>query len=188
MSEPFHPCPAKTAYLNATEPESKYDMSQRVISPKPKLVSMNRRVFLRTTAGATVALTGCLGGGGDDEQQVDNEPQGQFTVVRDAGAGAIEITVDDPMNSDHAAVDGDHSFSGAIVMENISEGDSLTLSVEDGEIAESGNLEIFAIRGDVVTTEEGERYLLEETPDEFTSIEDEEDNPFSYDFSDAVGD
>lgn len=145
---------------------------------------MKRRGFLKATTGAAVAVSGCLGGGGDDEQQeVENDPQGQFTVVRDSGRGAVEISVDDPMNSDHAAVDGDHNYSGAIVMENISAGDTLTLSVEEGEIPESGSLEIYAIRGDIVTTEEDSRSLLEETPEEFTSIEDEEDNPFSYDFS-----
>lgn len=145
---------------------------------------MKRRGFLKATTGAAVAVSGCLGGGGDNEQQeVENDPQGQFTVVRDSGRGAVEISVDDPMNSDHAAVDGDHNYSGAIVMENISAGDTLTLSVEEGEIPESGSLEIYAIRGDIVTTEEDSRSLLEETPEEFTSIEDEEDNPFSYDFS-----
>ena len=149
---------------------------------------MNRRVFLRTTAGATVALTGCLGGGGDDEQQVDNEPQGRFRVVRNSEAKSIEITVEDPMNSDHAAIGGDHSFDKSPVMLNIQEGSTLTLSVEDGEIAESGSLEIFAIRGDVETTEQNGVTLLDSEPDEFTTVKDEEDNPFSYDFSDAVGD
>lgn len=145
---------------------------------------MKRRGFLKATTGAAVAVSGCLGGGGDNEQQeVENEPQGQFTVVRNSGRGVVEISVDDPMNSDHAAVNGDHNYSGAIVMENISAGDTLTLSVEEGDIPESGSLEIYAIRGDVVTTEEDGRSLLEETPEEFTSIEDEEDNPFSYDFS-----
>ena len=145
---------------------------------------MKRRGFLKATAGAAVAVSGCLGGGGNDEQQeVENDPQGQFTVVRDSGRGVVEITVDDPMNSDHAAVDGDHNYSGAIVMENISAGDTMTLSVEEGDIPESGSLEIYAIRGDVVTAEEDGRSLLEETPEEFTSIEDEQDNPFSYDFT-----
>ncbi|MFW5984358.1 MAG: hypothetical protein ACOCRA_04115, partial [Halobacteria archaeon] len=106
----------------------------------------------------------------------------------DPAEAMVEITIDDPMNSDHAAVDGDHNYSGALVMEDISEGDTMTLSVEDGDIPESGSLEIFAIRGEISTTEEDGRLLLEETPEEYTSIEDEEDNPFSYDFSDSVED
>jgi hypothetical protein len=147
---------------------------------------MKRRGFVKTTVGAAVLSTGCLGGGGgQEEQEVDNEPQGRFTVVRNSEGRIVEITVDDPMNSDHAAVDGDHNYAGAIVMENISEGDTLRLSVGEGEIPESGSLEIYAVRGDVVTTETDGRTLLEETPEEFTSIDDEEDNPFSYDFSDG---
>jgi len=145
---------------------------------------MNRRALLRAGAGTAVALTGCLGGGDDGEQQeVENEPQGRFTVVRDPLGRVVEITVDDPMNSDHAALNGDHNYSGALVIENISEGDTVRLSVEDGDIPESGSLEIFAIRGDVVAGEVDGRQVLEETPEEFTSIDDEEDNPFSYDFS-----
>jgi hypothetical protein len=146
---------------------------------------MKRREFVKTATAGSVALSGCLGGnnGGSEEQEVENEPQGRFRVVRDSRAGEIEITVEDRMNSDHAAVNGDHNYSGAIVMENISEGDSLTLSVEDGEIPRSGSLEIYAIRGEVTTTQEDGKELLQETPEEFTSINDEDDNPFSYDFS-----
>lgn len=151
---------------------------------------MKRRGFVRATAGVTsgLVLTGCLGGGDGDQQEVENEPQGRFTVVRDSDRRMIEITVNDPMNSDHAAIDGDHNFSGAVVMENISEGDSVTLSVEEGDIPTSGSLEIFAIRGEVSTTEKDGRTLLEETPDQFTSIEDNDDNPFSYDFSEDTED
>jgi hypothetical protein len=146
---------------------------------------MKRREFVKTATAGSVALSGCLGGnsGGNEEQEVENDPQGRFRVVRDSRAGEIEITVEDRMNSDHAAIDGDHNYSGAIVMENISEGDSLTLSVEDDEIPSSGSLEIFAIRGEVTTTQEDGKELLQETPEEFTSINDEDDNPFSYDFS-----
>jgi hypothetical protein len=146
---------------------------------------MKRREFVKAATAGSVALSGCLGGnnGGSEEQEVENEPQGRFRVVRDSRAGEIEITVEDRMNSDHAAVNGDHNYSGAIVMENISEGDSLTLSVEDGEIPRSGSLEIYAIRGEVTTTQEDGKELLQETPEEFTSINDEDDNPFSYDFS-----
>jgi hypothetical protein len=170
------------------EPESKYDMSQRVISPKQDIVTMNRRVFLRATAGATVALTGCLGGGGDDEQQVDNEPYGRFTVVRNEGAGEIEVTVEDPMTADHAAIGGSHTFDGSVVIEGpLEQGDSVTLSVEDGEINESGSMEVFAVRGNISTETENGTVVLSERPDNFRSIDDE-DNPFSYDFSDAVGD
>ncbi|MFP4189124.1 MAG: hypothetical protein ACLFR5_06945 [Halobacteriales archaeon] len=151
---------------------------------------MKRRGFVKATVGAVALFSsGCLGGGGnEEEQEVDNEPQGRFTVIRNSEAMSVEIVVEDPMNSDHAALSGDHTFDKSPVMTDIQEGSSLTLSAERGEIEESGSLEIFAIRGDVETTEKGGVTLLDSEPEEYTSIEDEEDNPFSYDFSDSVED
>jgi hypothetical protein len=145
---------------------------------------MKRREFVKTATAGAVALSGCLGGnGGNDQREVGNEPQGRFTVIRDSEAKAIQITVEDPMNSDHAALGGDHSFNKSPVMLNIQEGSTLTLSVRRGEIEEAGSLEIFAIRGEVETTEQDGVTLLDSEPEEFTSINDEDDNPFGYDFS-----
>lgn len=153
-------------------------------TPETEEYCMKRRGFIKTATAAVVGLSGCLGGGdsGNEQQEVENEPQGRFTVVRDARRSEVEITVDDPMNSDHAAIDGDINYTASLVMENISQGDSITLSVENGDISASGTLEIFAIQGEIMTTEENKRTLLEEIPEKFTSIQDD-DNPFSYDFS-----
>jgi hypothetical protein len=147
---------------------------------------MKRRDFVKVSAGAAASLAaaGCIGGGGGgDSEEVESEPYGRFTVVRDRGAGEIEVTVEDPMTADHAAIGGSHSFNGSVVIEGpLEQGDSVTLSVEEGEINESGTMEVFAIQGNISTETENGTVVLSERPENFRSIEDD-DNPFSYDFS-----
>jgi hypothetical protein len=147
---------------------------------------MKRRDFVKVSAGAAASLvaTGCIGGGGEENsEEVENEPYGRFTVVRDSQAGEIEVTVEDPMTADHAAIGGSHTFNGSVVIQGpLEQGDSVTLSVEEGEINESGTMEVFAIQGNISTDTRNGTVFLDEAPSNVRSIDDDE-NPFTYDFS-----
>jgi hypothetical protein len=140
---------------------------------------------MRKSAGVAggFLLSGCLGGeNGSEEGEVGEEPYGRFRVIRDSENKEVTITVLDPMTADHAAIAGDHNLEHDIVMKDIEENSTLTLSARDGVIKEKGELEVFAIRGDFETQELEGYTAIDEVPENYRSIEDD-DNPFSYNFS-----